>query len=258
MAIIEVRGLHKSFWIPADRRDTVRERLLAGLRPNPRRELRVLSGVDFEVRAGEMVGVMGRNGSGKSTLLKLVCGIYQPDGGDVLVREPVTPILELGIGWNPELDAVDNTVLLATIMGATLGEARELVPRVLSFSGIGAFARMPLRHFSSGMTARLAYAIAFEAASGVLVLDEVFAVGDVGFRSRCEARFTELRRAGQTGLLVSHDPRTIEQFCDRALLIDEGRVVRDGDPSSVSRAYVELLSGHQARDEEAPPPREGA
>lgn len=242
MPMIEVADVAKTFRIPSVRRNTLREHVFGAFRPRSFEPLRVLDSVSFKVEAGETVGLMGRNGSGKSTLLKVVCGIYRADRGTVRVRGALSPVLELGIGWNPELDAVDNILLAGTVMGLSLAEAEGAVEEILAFAGLEAFARLELKHYSSGMAARLAYSVAFEAAREVLVLDEVFAVGDTGFRARCEARYRELRAEGRTILLVSHDPRTVSTFCDRALLLEGGRIASDGPPDAVARAYVELAA----------------
>jgi ABC-type polysaccharide/polyol phosphate transport system ATPase subunit len=202
--------------------------------------VQVLDGVDLELRPGETIGIMGRNGSGKTTLLKILCGIYRQDSGELAVRASITPLLELGIGWNPELDAVDNVLLMGTIMGMSLAEARGAVDEVLEFAQVERFANLELKHYSSGMAARLAYAVAFRAVREVLVIDEIFAVGDVGFKTRCEARYRELSAAGHTTILVSHDPRIIASFCPRALLLEGGRVVLAGSGSAVAAKYVEI------------------
>jgi ABC-type polysaccharide/polyol phosphate transport system ATPase subunit len=238
--IIEVRDIAKAFRIPSVRRDTLREHVFSLFEPRAFEALRVLDSVSFEVAAGETVGIMGRNGSGKSTLLKILCGIYRPDRGTATVRAAVTPILELGVGWNPELDAVDNILLIGTVMGLGLREARGAIDRVLAFAGLGRFAKLQLKYYSTGMAARLAYSVAFAAVREVLVLDEILAVGDAEFRSRCEARYRELRGEGHTVLLVSHEPRTVATYCDRALLLEGGRVVLDGSPEAVIDAYLGL------------------
>jgi ABC-type polysaccharide/polyol phosphate transport system ATPase subunit len=252
VAIIEVREVSKSFRIPSTRRDTVREHLFGLLRPRSFETLRVLDAVSFSVEAGETVGLMGRNGSGKSTLLKILCGIYRSDRGEARVQGAVTPILELGTGWNGELDAIDNILLIGTAMGLTLSEAKAAVDEVLAFAGLERFARLALKHFSSGMAARLAYAVAFKAAREVLVLDEIFAVGDAGFRARCENRYRELRASGCTTLIVSHEPRVIADFCDRALLLEGGRIRIGGAPQAVLAAYMGMLAEPSAGSAAAP------
>ena len=241
MAILEAQGLRKQFRIPSVRRDTFREHALDFFRQRPSEMLTVLDSVSFEIERGETVGIMGRNGSGKSTLLKIVSGIYQPDDGRLVVRAPITPILELGVGWNPELDAIDNIYLVGSVMGMSLAELRSSIDDILAFADLVRFANLKLQHYSSGMASRLAYSVAFKAVKDVLVLDEVFAVGDAGFKARCYERHRELSAAGHTTLLVSHDPRIVETFCPRALLLDGGRVVLDGPGPQVAAAYLQLL-----------------
>src|SRR5207237_1057065 len=232
---------------PSVRRDTVRAHALDLFRRRETEQLHVLSDATFTLTAGESLGLMGRNGSGKSTLMKIVSGIYAADSGHVIARAPITPILELGIGWNPDLDAIDNIELLGTIMGLSLRELRHATAEILEFAGLERFARLELRHYSSGMAARLAYAVAFRAVREVLILDEIFAVGDAEFKERCQARYRELHGEGHAMLLVSHEPRTIAAFCDRALLLEEGRVIMDGPATDVAAAYLELLTDESAR-----------
>jgi ABC-type polysaccharide/polyol phosphate transport system ATPase subunit len=242
MSLIEVDGVSKGFWIPSVRRDTVREHLLGLLQPRQFQRLQVLDDVSFDLRPGEALGVMGRNGSGKSTLLKIVCGVYPPDRGRVHVRAAVTPILELGVGWNPELDAVDNVLLIGSVMGLSLRQIHQSMDEILTFAELERFANLKLKHFSSGMSARLGYAVAFKAVREVLVLDEIFAVGDAGFKARCEERYWELRALGHTVIIVSHDPRVISSFCDRALLLEGGRIMVDGKASDIAERYLSMLT----------------
>jgi ABC-type polysaccharide/polyol phosphate transport system ATPase subunit len=242
MTLVELHSVSKSFWVPDEHRNTVREHVFAAFRPRPLRELRVLDEVSLRLGRGESLGVMGANGCGKSTLLKILCGIYVPDSGRVVTHVHVTPILELGVGWNPELDAIDNIYLMGTLMGLTLSEVRCSVDEILQFAELRPFARMHLKHYSSGMAARLAYSVAFRAAREVLVLDEIFAVGDVGFRKRCEERYRQVRAAGRSAIIVSHDPRIISTFCDRALLLEHGRIVMDAPAPEVTARYLASMT----------------
>jgi ABC-type polysaccharide/polyol phosphate transport system ATPase subunit len=244
VAPIAAYDVSKSFHIPSERRETVREHLLGVLRPRHFQTLTVLDGLSFELRDGEALGIMGRNGCGKSTLLKILAGVYLPDAGRVVVRAPITSILELGVGWNPDLDAIDNVLLIGSVMGLPIAEIDRHMDDILAFAEVQRFAHLKLKHFSSGMAARLAYAVAFHAVKGVLILDEIFAVGDAGFRQRCEDRFRQLRARGQTTIVVSHDTRVISTFCDRALLLDGGRVSVEGSPRQVADAYLAMLTTH--------------
>ncbi len=245
MSVLEAHGISKTFVIPGRRRDTVREHVFGIFQPRRARRLRVLDDVSFELAPGEALGIMGRNGCGKSTLLKIVSGVYPPDRGSVVRRAPITPILELGVGWNPELDAIDNIFLLGSVMGLSLGEIRAAIDDILAFAELEAFARLKLKFYSSGMAARLAYSVAFHAVREVLILDEIFAVGDVGFKERCRERYRELRAAGRSILLVSHDPNVIADSCDRAFLLEGGRFIEEGPPDRIVASYFDLLASHE-------------
>jgi ABC-type polysaccharide/polyol phosphate transport system ATPase subunit len=240
--LLELTNVSKTFRIPRVRRDTVREHLFGFFDRQRFDHLRALDDVSLRVNPGDTLGIMGRNGCGKSTLLKVLCGIYGADSGNVQLRAGVTPILQLGVGWNPELDAIDNIFLLGTVMGLSLAAVRASLDDILAFAEVERFARLPLKHYSSGMASRLAYAVAFRAVREVLVLDEIFAVGDAGFRARCERRYRELRALGHAAIIVSHDPRVISTFCDRALLLDGGHVVFEGSPREVADRYVSTLT----------------
>ena len=242
--IIDVQGVSKSFRIPSVKRDTVREHVLGLFEPRHYERLQVLDDVSFSVQPGEALGIMGRNGGGKSTLLKIICDVYQPDRGSVVRNAPITPILELGVGWHPELDAIDNVCLIGSVMGLSLPEIRKSMDRILAFAELERFANLKLKHYSSGMASRLGYAVAFEAVREVLILDEIFAVGDAGFKAKCEARYRELHAAGHTVILVSHAPAIVSAFCDRALLLDEGKIAQDGKVVDTVDAYLRtFISG---------------
>jgi ABC-type polysaccharide/polyol phosphate transport system ATPase subunit len=246
--LIDVREVSKAFLLPASRRNTVREHVFAGFRPRAHRRHVVLDRVSLELHPGEALGLMGSNGCGKSTLLKILCGIYVPDSGTVVRRADITPILELGVGWNGELDAVDNVHLIGSLMGLSLAELRKGLDEILAFAELEAFANLKLKHYSSGMSARLAYAVAFQSVREVLILDEIFAVGDAAFKRRCEERYQRLRGAGHAIILVSHDPRIISTFCDRAILLEQGRVKMDAAAHQAADAYLAAMDAARARD----------
>jgi len=242
MSLIQLDAVSKAFRIPSVHRQTIREHMLGMFEPRRFQCLQVLDGVTVDVRRGEALGIMGRNGSGKSTLLKIMCGVFLPDTGRVEIHAAITPILELGVGWNPELDAVDNVFLIGSVMGLSLQQIRQSMDQILAFAELERFANLKLMHYSSGMSARLGYAVAFQAVREVLVLDEIFSVGDAGFRERCEARYRDLRSSGHTVIIVSHDPRIISEFCDRALLLDGGHIVVNDRASRVAEQYVSMLT----------------
>jgi len=242
MPIIEVEAVSKAFRIPSVRRETIREHLFGLFESRRFERLQVLKSVSFRVERGEALGIMGRNGSGKSTLLKVLSGVYLPDAGQVRAHAAMTSLLELGVGWNPELDAIDNILLIGSVMGLPLRDIRRDLDEILAFAELERFASLKLKHYSSGMSERLGYAVAFKAVRDVLVLDEIFAVGDAGFKARCERRYLELRALGHTAIIVSHDPRIIATFCDRALLLEGGRIVFEGSAREVADRYLSTLS----------------
>jgi ABC-type polysaccharide/polyol phosphate transport system ATPase subunit len=237
MAILEVNNLSKTFIIPAVRRDTVREYILNIIRSRATEKLKVLDDISFNVERGESLGIMGANGSGKSTLFKILSGIYQPDTGSVKANGQITAILELGVGWNFELDAIDNILITATLMGTTLREAKRSVNNILVFTELERFAKLKLKYYSAGMMARLAYGVAFSSVREIVMIDEVFSVGDAAFRKRCEQHFEELHSAGHTVILISHNPEVISKFCNRALLIEGGKIFADDRADEVAKLY---------------------
>ncbi len=241
MNVLEIEEVSKAFEIPSVRRATVREHVMGLWRGRGVETLQVLDSVSFEVEPGEAVAIMGRNGCGKTTLLKILAGIYPPDQGEVRRLASITPILELGVGWNPELDAIDNIYLIGTVMGLKLEQIRSSIDEILDFAQVERFARTKLKYYSTGMAARLAYAVAFQAVREVLLLDEILAVGDAGFRERCFDRYQQLRDQGITILLVSHEEKIVSTFCDRALLIERGQILMDDQPDAVTTEYLRLL-----------------
>jgi ABC-type polysaccharide/polyol phosphate transport system ATPase subunit len=202
---------------------------------------RALADLSLVVRAGEHVGVLGRNGAGKSTLLRVLARVITPQQGAVHVerRLRVAPLLELGIGFQPDLSGVENCHLAGALMGYSHREIAHRLPRILEFAELGGFAYEPLRSYSSGMHARLAFALATDIEPDVLLVDEVFGVGDEFFMRKCAERFRRLMEAGTTTVLVSHDLDFLSLYCNRMVWLDRGRLVMDGEPAEVSRAYRE-------------------
>jgi ABC-type polysaccharide/polyol phosphate transport system ATPase subunit len=237
---IEVEGLRKSFRIPTHRVDSLKERLVRPFSARDYRELHALDGVSFEIRKGEFFGIVGRNGSGKSTLLKLLASIYRADAGTIRMAGRLAPFIELGVGFNLELTARENVVLNGVMMGLTPREARNRLDAVLEFAELGEFVDLKLKNYSSGMLVRLAFSLMMEVDADVLLIDEVLAVGDAAFQQKCSDAFREMKAQGKTVVLVTHDMTTVEDFCHRALLIDEGRIQHAGEPDEVGRRYLRL------------------
>jgi ABC-type polysaccharide/polyol phosphate transport system ATPase subunit len=252
-AAIQVEGLHKSFRIPTNRVDSLKERIVRPLSTREFRELRALDGVSFEIHQGEFFGIVGRNGSGKSTLLKLLASIYRADAGTIRMAGRLAPFIELGVGFNPELTARENVVLNGVMMGLTPQNTRDRLDAVVEFAELGEFIDLKLKNYSSGMLVRLAFAVMMEADADILLIDEVLAVGDAAFQQKCADAFREMKAAGKTIILVTHEMRTVEEYCHRAMLIDGGRIQHIGDPAEVGRRYLRLNFEKDSDASEAAP-----
>lgn len=238
---ITVKNLSKTFRLPGERRGTLRERLLKFHIRNEVSARKTLDGLNFEIMEGEFFGIIGRNGSGKSTLLKILAGIYQPDkGSQVTIHGRIAPMLELGVGFNPELTGRENVFLNATILGLTRREIETRYEKIVEFAELRDFMELQVKHYSSGMSVRLAFAVAMQIDSPILLLDEVLAVGDFVFAEKCFAHFEECRRKGRTIILVTHDPSAMERFADRAMLIHQSKLHAIGNPHEVLEVYKKL------------------
>jgi ABC-2 type transport system ATP-binding protein len=237
---IQVEDLHKSFRIPEQRVDSLKERVVHPFAQREYRELRALDGVSFEIRQGEFFGIVGRNGSGKSTLLKLLASIYRADSGTIRMAGRLAPFIELGVGFNPELTARENVVLNGVMMGLSPREIRRRMEAIIEFAELEEFADLKLKNYSSGMLVRLAFSVMMEADADVLLIDEVLAVGDAAFQQKCSDAFREMKAQGKTIILVTHEMATVEAYCHRAMLISEGKIQTIGDPGEVGRDYLRL------------------
>jgi ABC-type polysaccharide/polyol phosphate transport system ATPase subunit len=204
------------------------------------RTLRALDGISFDVRQGEFFGIVGRNGSGKSTLLKLLASIYRADAGTIRLAGRLAPFIELGVGFNPELTARENVVLNGVMMGLTPKETRDKLDSVIEFAELEEFVDLKLKNYSSGMQVRLAFSVMLEADADVLLIDEVLAVGDAAFQQKCADAFHEMKLEGKTIVLVTHEMSSVEEYCHRAMLIDDGKIRHIGDPAEVGRHYLRL------------------
>jgi ABC-type polysaccharide/polyol phosphate transport system ATPase subunit len=230
----------------------LKQRVLHPRRSRAATTLHALRNVSFDVEGGEFFGVIGRNGSGKSSLLKCVAGIYEPNRGTIDVAGRISPFIELGVGFNPELTALDNVVVNAALLGISPAQARARFDDVIRFAELEEFVDLKLKNYSSGMYVRLGFAAAIQAQADVYLVDEVLAVGDARFQEKCFDTFRRLKREERTVVFVTHDLSAVERFCDRALLLERGAVAAIGDPREVTNVYRE----HNLAEEQAEAPQE--
>ena len=235
---VEVENLWKTFQIPHEKRDTLYESLMGMMRPNSYETFEVLRDVSFQVEAGECLGIIGDNGSGKSTILKIIANILRPSKGRVRVKGKVTPFLELGVGFNPDMTARENIGVYGTIMGLSNKEIDERIDDVIEFAGLHRFEDTKLKNLSSGMQVRLAFSTAIQTDPDVLLVDEVLAVGDMEFQQKCFDVFNRYRKEGVTILFVSHDLGSVRRFCDRTVLLGGGEMRAFGETGEILDKYV--------------------
>ena len=214
----------------------------------------VLRGVSLSVRAGACLGICGPNGAGKSTMLKLIARILPADHGRITVRGRIAPLLELGAGFLPDLTGRENVLLNGAILGLRDGEIRRKIDTILEFADLGDFIDSPVWTYSTGMYARLGFAIASHVEADILLLDEILVVGDASFQAKCEDWLTELRGGGTTVVVVSHDLNSLVKLCDRVIWLDDGRIVQDGGAEEVVNAYRLHETGVAAEPAEVPHP----
>jgi len=219
---VEVEHIWKTFQIPHEKRTTFFENLMGLMRPNNYETFSVLKDISFQVEAGECVGIIGDNGSGKSTMLKIIANILRASRGTVRVKGKMTPFLELGVGFHPDMTARENIGVYGTIMGLSRREINERIDDVIDFAGLHKFEDTKLKNLSSGMQVRLAFSTAIQTDPDNLLVDEVLAVGDMEFQQKCFDVFNRYRKEGVTILFVSHDLGAVRRFCDRTLLLGGG------------------------------------
>ena len=238
--VIKVENASVRFNMASEKIDNIKEYFVKFVKRQLHfKELLALKNINFEIHRGESWGIVGSNGAGKSTLLKLICGIITPDTGLVRVNGSVSPMLELGTGFDPELTAVENIYLEGSLLGHSRAFIREHYDQIVAFSELADFLDMPIKNYSSGMQARMAFSVATVIKPEILIVDEVLAVGDLAFQRKCEARIRELMQSATTLLLVSHDNSMVERLCEKALWLRKGEVAMVGDAKDVCAAYEE-------------------
>jgi ABC-2 type transport system ATP-binding protein len=239
-AAISIKDIHKEFILPQSKNSTFKQTVVNIVKKNNKVTQRVLDGVSFEVNKGDFFGIVGRNGSGKSTLLKLIAGVYTPTGGNITISGGLTPFIELGVGFNPELSGRDNVYLNGALLGFNRKQMAEMYDEIVEFAELEQFMDQKLKNYSSGMQVRLAFSIAIKAKNEILIFDEVLAVGDEAFQRKCLDVFERYKAEGQTVVLVTHEMATVKKFCNKAVLISDGKIESIGDPREVADRYSEL------------------
>ncbi len=235
---IKVSGVNKTFKLPHEKQNSIKGLFINMFRGKKTYEKqRVLKDISFEIKKGEFFGIVGRNGSGKSTLLKLLAGIYSPDSGHIQINGKLTPFIELGVGFNPELTGRENVFLNGALLGFNRKEMEAMYDEIVEFAELEKFMDQKLKNYSSGMQVRLAFSIAIRANTEVLILDEVLAVGDANFQKKCTDYFLDIKKSKTTVVLVTHDMESVKRFCDKALLIENGNIKASGSPTEIANQY---------------------
>lgn len=236
-----VDSVSKSFRLPHEKHGSLKNLFVNMLGRGTKYERQeVLKDISLEIKKGEFFGIVGRNGSGKSTLLKLLAGVYSPNKGQVHINGKLTPFIELGVGFNPELSGRDNVFLNGALLGFSKKEMESMYDDIVKFAELGTFMDQKLKNYSSGMQVRLAFSIAIRAQSDILLLDEVLAVGDEAFQQKCLEVFEQYKAEKQTVILVTHDMSMVKKYCDRAIIINDGEILDMGEPNSIALKYSKL------------------
>lgn len=240
--VIDVNQVNFSFLVKQGGVLTFKDWMHRGITQKPLARKEVLRNITFQVNEGECLGLMGRNGSGKSTLLRLISGIVKPNKGKITVQGSVAPILALGAGLEPELTGYENIRLLCNLQSIFGKQMKEATEVIRDFSELtDADLRMQVKRFSTGMMARLAFSVAIARRPQILAIDEVLAVGDMGFQEKCYARIDEIKAQGTTILFVSHFVGEMQKICDRAILLEHGEIIASGDVELVGNAYQKMF-----------------
>lgn len=246
-----ISKLYKLYEKPSDRF----KEALGLTKEKKHKEHFALNDINFEVKKGECVGIIGTNGAGKSTILKIITGVLNPSSGKIDVDGRISALLELGAGFNMEYSGIENIYLNGTMMGYTREEVDAKMQTILDFADIGDFVHQPVKTYSSGMFVRLAFAVAINIDPEILIVDEALSVGDVFFQAKCYHKFDEFKQAGKTILFVSHDLGSIAKYCDRAVLLNKGQLMADGEPKEIIDLYKQVLvsaAENRELDEEQP------
>lgn len=239
--VIRVKNVSKTFKIPLDASNNLKQKFVNFYkRRSGYRSFKALDDITFDVREGDFFGIVGRNGSGKSTLLKILAGIYVPDQGRIDVNGTLMPFIELGVGFNNELSGRENVFLNGAMIGFSRKEMEAMYDEIVDFAELHDFMEEKIKNFSSGMKVRLAFSIAIRARSDILLLDEVLAVGDAAFKEKCNA-FFKSQKGKRTIILVTHDMSSVVEYCNRAMFINDSKVVKIGESTEIAELYTDLF-----------------
>lgn len=241
---IKVSNVSKNFALPHQRPKSLKDAFINMFRSSMHKNLEVqhaLRDISFDIKKGEFFGIVGRNGSGKSTMLKMIAGIYQPTKGSLIVNGKLVPFIELGVGFNPELTGRENVYLNGALLGFSHKEVAAMYDDIVAFSELEQFMDQKLKNYSSGMQVRLAFSVATRAEADILLVDEVLAVGDADFQRKCFEYFRELKKKKKTVIFVSHDMNAVREYCDKAVLIDGGKLIFAGSAENAAKKYTRLF-----------------
>ena len=236
--MIVLENISKVFKIPHERTKTLFHKIISiSKRGYTYEELYALKDISLHVEPGEFVGVIGKNGSGKSTLLRIIAGVYKPTSGAIMVNEDISPLLELGLGFDNSFSCRDNIFVYGAILGFSRSQMTKRIDEILAFAELERFADAKLETLSSGMRVRLAFAIAIQSVAPVILVDEVLAVGDKVFSEKCRNVFRKLKSEGRTIILVSHDMNAVKEFCNRVIVMNDGQIMEQGKPAEMVTFY---------------------
>lgn len=241
---LHVKHVSKDFRLPHEKNDSIKSSIVNVFKPKDASAdvQHALKDVSFDIKKGEFFGILGRNGSGKSTMLKILAEIYQPTKGEVSTKGKLVPFIELGVGFNPELTGRENVYLNGALLGFSRKEIDARYDDIVAFAELEEFMDQKLKNYSSGMQVRLAFSVATRAEADILLVDEVLAVGDADFQRKCFTFFKSLKKRNTTVIFVTHDMNAVREYCDRAILINEGVISHEGDALEVASEYLKLFN----------------
>lgn len=241
---VKVNGVYKNFVLPHERRQSIKSSVIGlfGGSKGGSEVQHALHDITFDIKKGEFFGIVGRNGSGKSTLLKMIAGIYQPSQGSITLNGSLVPFIELGVGFNPELTGRENVYLNGALLGFSKAQIDAQYEQIVHFAELERFMDQKLKNYSSGMQVRLAFSVAIVADADILLVDEVLAVGDAAFQRKCYEYFRLLKKKKKTVIFVTHDMNAVREYCDRAVLIEQSKIINIGKPADIAVQYTRLFN----------------